>query len=53
MTSTVTISPLSNAASQASVPDSGSSDYVAPQVAVDSVFADDNLSVGLADTLIS
>jgi hypothetical protein len=49
LNTTVTISPL---VSQASVPDSGTSDYIAPQVAVDTVFADDSLSVGLADTLI-
>jgi hypothetical protein len=52
LNTTVTVSPLTNSLSQASVPDSGTSDYIAPQAAVDSVFADDSLSVDLADTLI-
>jgi hypothetical protein len=52
--STVTISPLSNDVSQASVPDSGTSDNVVPQAAVDTLFADGtgSLSADLG-TLIS
>jgi hypothetical protein len=52
LTSTVTISPLSSTLNQPTVSDAAASDDVTPQAAVDSVFADDSLSVSLADTLI-
>jgi N-acetylneuraminic acid mutarotase len=52
LSTTATVSPLSNGVDQGAASDSGASDSVAPQVAVDTVFADDNLSVGLADTLV-
>jgi hypothetical protein len=54
LNTTVTVFPLSNGVNQGAVSDSSMNDPVAPQAAIDSVFADgaDCLSVGLTDTLI-